>query len=199
MATARLNEWGLTDIQELFCHEYIANSFNGAKAAKAAGSTAANPSQIAYNWLQESAINERLAMLITARTNRVDIGADYVLKRLVEIDQMDVIDIFNDDMKGFKPLKEWPKAWRQFLSAIDLAEITEGYGDDKEIVGVLKKIKWPDKTKNLELIGKHVDVQAFKERVSHDGKVSATLDDEGLQVVRDRVDEILRSGATTTH
>lgn len=199
MTTQRKNEFGLTDMVELFCHEYIACGFNGKKAAIAAGSEASNPSQIAYNWLQEPAVNERLATLITARSNRIDIGADYVLKRLVEIDQMDLIDIFNEDMTSFKPLKDWPKSWRQFLSAVDLAEISEGYGDDKEIVGVLKKIKWPDKTKNLELIGKHVDVQAFKERVTHDGKVSATLDDEGVQTVRDRVAEILRSGAATTH
>jgi phage terminase small subunit len=29
---------------------------------------------------------------------------------------------------------------------------------------ILKKIKWPDKVKNLELIGKHVEVQAWRER-----------------------------------
>ncbi|EPW4661750.1 terminase small subunit, partial [Escherichia coli] len=27
-------------------------------------------------------------------------------------------------------------------------------------------IKWPDKVKNLELLGKHVSVQAFKEQTS---------------------------------
>lgn len=199
MGNSRHNEFGLTEIQELFCHKYLLCDFNGARAAIAAGSQSDNPSQVAYNWLQMPKINERLAQLITARSNRLDIGADYVLKRLVEIDQMDVIDIFNAEMKGFKPLDQWPSAWRQFLSAVDLAEITEGYGDDKAVVGVLKKIKWPDKTKNLELIGKHVDVQAFKERVTHDGKVSATLDDEGLQVVRERLDDILSGGAKTTH
>ncbi len=36
-----------------------------------------------------------------------------------------------------------------------------GEGDN---AGLLKKIKWPDKVKNLELLGKHVDVQAFKEQ-----------------------------------
>ena len=32
---------------------------------------------------------------------------------------------------------------------------------------LLKKIKWPDKVKNLELLGKHIDVNAFKETVDH--------------------------------
>ncbi|STU63700.1 Uncharacterised protein [Klebsiella pneumoniae subsp. ozaenae] len=34
--------------------------------------------------------------------------------------------------------------------------------DETSIETILKKIKWPDKVKNLELIGKHVDVNAFK-------------------------------------
>ena len=30
---------------------------------------------------------------------------------------------------------------------------------------LLKKIKWPGKVKNLELIGKHITVQVFKDQV----------------------------------
>ena len=32
-------------------------------------------------------------------------------------------------------------------------------GDD--IMTVVKKIKWPDKLRNLELLGKHVDIKAW--------------------------------------
>ena len=39
--------------------------------------------------------------------------------------------------------------------------------DEKSIETILKKIKWPDKVKNLELIGKHVDVNAFRERLEN--------------------------------
>ncbi|EAS6352266.1 terminase [Salmonella enterica] len=33
------------------------------------------------------------------------------------------------------------------------------------MVGLLKRIKWPDKVKNLELLGKHISIQAFKDNV----------------------------------
>ncbi|CCK05649.1 Phage terminase small subunit [Cronobacter sakazakii 696] len=33
---------------------------------------------------------------------------------------------------------------------------------------LLKKIKWPDKVKNLELLGKHISVMAFKEQAAHE-------------------------------
>ena len=90
------------------------------------------------------------------------IGAEYVLKRLKEIDELDVIDILNDDMGSFKPVKEWPKAWRISISGVDIQHLMS---NGEEIDTLVKKIKWPDKTKNLELLGRHVDVQAFKDRV----------------------------------
>ncbi len=34
----------------------------------------------------------------------------------------------------------------------------------KFVDGMVKKIRWPDKLKNLELFGKHVDIQAFKDK-----------------------------------
>lgn len=94
------------------------------------------------------------------RAERVEINADYVLKRLAEISEMDAADIMDNDL-NFRPLSEWPKVWRQTLSGIDVTEMTK----DGMTVGILKKIKWPDKLRNLELLGKHIEVQAFRERV----------------------------------
>ena len=88
------------------------------------------------------------------------------LKRLVEIDQMDVLDIMDNEY-NFKPIGEWPLIWRQFVSNIENMEQFEGFGDEHPEVG-FKKIKWPDKVKNLELIGKHVSVGAFKDKIEHD-------------------------------
>jgi len=188
-----------SDLMEIFCHEYVANNFNGAEAVRKTSSTSKNPSQMAYGWLQLPEVKNRVAELVEEITKKADVTSEYVLKRLVEIDKMDFLDIMKEDVSGFRPLNEWPKIWRQYISAIDLAEIHEGYGEEREMVGILKKIKWPDKTKNLELLGKHVDVQAFKERVEHGGRISQNLDDEGLQIVSDKVAELFGRGATVTH
>ena len=77
---------------------------------------------------------------------------------------MDLLDILDDDM-SIKPLSKWPKVWRQSLSGFDIAEMFEGAGKERDLVGLMKKIKWPDKVKNLELLGKHVAVSAFREQV----------------------------------
>lgn len=125
-------------------------------------------------------VAERIAELKAERCERTAIDADYVLKRLVEIDQMDVIDILQDD-GSMKPISQWPPIWRSFISGMDVSELFAGSGDEREIIGMMKKIKWPDKVKNLELIGRHVNVQAWKDKVEHSGNVGIeSLTDEQL-------------------
>jgi hypothetical protein len=40
---------------------------------------------------------------------------------------------------------------------------------------VLPKVKLSDRMKRLELIGKHIDVQAFKDKIEHTGAVALTI------------------------
>lgn len=114
----------------------------------------------------DSKVAARVQELRDNVTKAAVIDASYVLKRLVEIDQMDVLDIHNDD-GTIKPIREWPKIWRTYLNSIEVSEIMQGTGDDRQIAAILKKVKWPDKVKNLELIGKHLAVGAFVEKVDH--------------------------------
>lgn len=52
-------------------------------------------------------IQNRINELKEERNQRTDITADYVLQRLAEVDQMDVLDIL-DDEGGLKPVSQWP-------------------------------------------------------------------------------------------
>lgn len=159
----------LTAKQSRFVEEYL-KDLNATQAAIRAGYSERSARQVAEALLSKPHIAAAVTALQAARTQRTQIDADYVLMRLVEIDQMDVLDIMAEDM-SLKPVSEWPLSWRRYLSGFDLAELFEGTGNQREMVGVLKKIKWPDKVKNLELLGKHVGVQAFKERVEHSGSI----------------------------
>ena len=160
----------LTDKQEMFCREYLID-LNATQAAIRAGYSEKTANRIAAQLLSKVDIQNSIAQLKAQRNEQVNIDAAYVLRRLVEIDQMDVLDIMTDDM-SIKPVSEWPASWRRYLSGFDLADMFEGRGEDREMVGILKKVKWPDKVKNLELLGKHVSVMAFKEQI--DQKVTAT-------------------------
>ncbi|HBK2937173.1 TPA: terminase small subunit [Escherichia coli] len=175
----------LTAMQEAYCQSYIKTPENQTQAAINAGFSPNTAAVKASVMMRDERIQKRIAELMEERNKRMRVSADYVLMRLVEIDQMDVIDILNDDM-SIKPVSEWPKVWRQYLTGFELADMFEGRGDEKELVGILKKIKWPDKVKNLELIGKHVDVNAFKERMEVSGTVTIA---DRMAAARRRVKE----------
>lgn len=175
----------LTAMQEAYCQSYIKTPENQTQAAINAGFSPNTAAVKASVMMRDERIQKRIAELMEERNKRLRVSADYVLLRLVEIDQMDVLDILNDDM-SIKPVSEWPKVWRQYLTGFELADMFEGRGDEKELVGILKKIKWPDKVKNLELIGKHVDVMAFKERL--DVNVNVTIADR-MAAARKRLKE----------
>ncbi|MGY3065924.1 phage terminase small subunit [Pantoea agglomerans] len=156
----------LTDKQEMFCREYFID-LNATQAAIRAGYSEKTARASGCENLTKPDIQNRIAELKADRNEQVSVDAAYVLRRLIEIDGMDVLDIMTDDM-SIKPVSQWPASWRRYLSGFDLADMFEGRGEDREMVGILKKIKWPDKVKNLELLGKHVTVQAFKDNVKNE-------------------------------
>ena len=49
---------------------------------------------------------------------------------------------------------------------------------------MLKGVKWPDKVRNLELIGKHVSVGAFKDRVEVSGNLALA---DRMKTARERL------------
>jgi len=119
--------------------------------------------ELASRLMSDVKVKSRVDELKEKVAQKAVVDAAYVLNRLHEIDQMDVLDIL-DDEGTIKPIREWPKIWRQYLSGIDVIELSSmGEGDEKK-TAILKKIKWPDKVKNLELLGKHLHVGAFTER-----------------------------------
>lgn len=146
-----------------YCEEYVKNPDDQTACAIAAGYSPDTAVNQASRLMADQRIKDRIAHLRQARSRRTKIDADYVLKRLVEIDQMDVLDILTDE-GALKPVSQWPKVWRTSLSAMDINRIRMAGSDGQEdIESTMQKVKWPDKVKNLELIGKHVGVSAFKE------------------------------------
>lgn len=172
---------GLTDKQKRFVDEYLID-LNATQAAIRAGYSEKTARSIGQRLLTNVDIQKAIEDAQSKRAEQTQIDAAYVLRRLVEIDQMDVLDIM-DDKYCLKPIGEWPKIWRQYISSIENLEEFEGFGEDRTQIGWLKKIKWPDKTKNLELLGKHVSVGAFKDKVEHSGKLE-------IQSLSDLMDEL---------
>lgn len=156
----------LTPKQQRFVEEYLID-LNATQAAIRAGYSEKTAKEIGSENLTKPNIAKAIEEAQNKRQEQTQIDAAYVLRRLVEIDQMDVLDIMDDQMK-IRPVNEWPKVWRQYVVNLENLELSDGEG-------CFKKIKWPDKVKNLELLGKHVSVGAFKDKIEHDVKGSLNI------------------------
>lgn len=100
----------LTPKQEMFCREYLVD-LNATQAAIRAGYSDNTARKIGSENLTKPDVAQRIIDLKSQRNERLEINADYVLRRLVEIDEMDVLDIMRDDM-SIKPVSQWPASWR---------------------------------------------------------------------------------------
>jgi len=117
--------------------------------------------------IQNPTVATRIAELKAAREEKTGIDAEWLLKRLAEEAQADAADLYEEN-GTLKPIHKWPKIWRTGLVAgIDTTQEYETIDGKKERVGSVTKIKVSDRVKRLELIGKHVDVQAFLERTKN--------------------------------
>ena len=69
---------------------------------------------------------------------------------------------------------------------MDVEELFEGRGEDRQRVGVIKKPRFSERIKRIELIGKHIGVQAFREQVGLGDKDGKPLipEDAGRELAR---------------
>lgn len=154
----------LTAKQAAFVREYLID-LNATQAATRAGYSAKTAGVIAVELMTKPHVKAAIDAAMAARCEETKIDAAWVLKRLAAEAEADVADIYGEDGE-LLPLKKWPKIWRQGLVAgFDVEEIeVEGVK-----VGLIRKVKISDRVRRLELIGKHVNVQAFQENVQVSG------------------------------
>lgn len=166
--------------RQRFVAEYLADKdLNQTQAAIRAGYAVKGAKDQAYNLMQSPEVAAAIRVGMESRSKRLQIDADYVLTRLTAIDQMDLAEIHGDDDK-LLPIRQWPLIWRQMVKEVDMKT---------------GKVKFHDKLKALELIGKHVDVNAFRDLVQHSGNINHTLltDDELDAQIAARLDKLART------
>lgn len=165
---------GLTPKQQRFVEEYLVN-LNATKAAIFAGYSISTAPQQGARLLKNVNVLQAIAAGKSERSERTKIDADWVLRTLAEEKQADLSDLF-DDQGQVRPVKDWPLVFRRgVVVGIESFEQYAGSGEEREAVGVVRKIKMVDRTKHLELIGRHVDVQAFRDAHALTGPNGAPL------------------------
>ena len=154
----------LTQRQKVWAQYYITH-WNATKAAIEAGYLKGGASTRGY----ENAHNRRVCDYVSklmVSTNDVlekelEVDAAYVRRRLIEIDRLDAADLLDSETGELLAIREWPKSWRTLISGFEV----ENINTPKGIKSIIKRLKFPDKLKNMALLGKHVDVRAWEKEV----------------------------------
>lgn len=154
----------LTPKQNRFVAEYLVD-LNATQAAIRAGYSPKTAEKIGSENLRKPEVAKAVEEAKARRAERVEVSQDEVLRELLRIARTDIGEAF--DVNGnLRPLHDIPVDVRRAISSVEVDELWEGRGEDRDQVGVTRKLKFWDKTKALELLGKHLAL--FVERHKHD-------------------------------
>lgn len=144
--------------QELFCLEYIKDR-NQTKAYIRAGYSEEGAPQNADRLMNNDYIRWRINELILEQINKIKIEAQFVLTELLKAANVDIKDAYNKD-GTLKNVHDMPEPLRKAIAEITTEELFDGRGEDRKLIGYTKKIRLWDKTRALELLGKHLKMFA---------------------------------------
>lgn len=165
-ASGRLNER-----QRRFVAEYLVD-LNATQAAIRAGYSEKTAASQASDLLRNPKVAEAIRVAQDKRLQRIEITADRVLQELALVAFADIGRAFGKD-GGLLPLLDMPEEVRRALAGVEVDELFEGRGDERQQVGVTRKIKMNDKLRGLEMLGKHL--RLFTESVELSGAGGAPL------------------------
>ncbi len=160
----------LTPKEARFVDEYLKDPDDASRCAARAGYSPAAAKQAAHKLLNRPRVAAAIGVVRAERCKRTMIDADWLLRRLAEEATADVGDLY-DENGAIKPLHSWPRIWRTGLvEGMTVAQKVKIVDGKKKSAGKVTKIKLSDRVKRLDLIGKHIDVQAFSDKhvVEHD-------------------------------
>lgn len=146
----------LTDKEERFKNEYIV-ILNGTKAAITAGYSEKTARSIASENLSKPHIQEAIQEAIDKRSKRTEVTADRVIKELAKLAFTNLTDVI-DTTGGVPKIKDLSGVKEEALAAI--STFSE---DDKG----KRSIKMHDKTRALEMLGRHLKL--FTDKTEHSG------------------------------
>lgn len=173
----------LSDRERLFVAEYL-KDLNQTQAAIRAGYAPRSARQQACRLMTKAYIAEAIAAGVGKREAQILGDSDFILKRLREEADADVLDLF-DDEGGLRPMKEWPLVWRKgLIVGMETRSVAADEEKNDETLepqghgGALKRAKKPthivlnirfaDRIRRIELLGRHTAVSAWKDKVQLD-------------------------------
>ena len=152
----------MTEAQKRFCDEYLID-LNATRAYKVAYKRCKKDETANVNGsklLRNTKVKEYILQKQAEIQKRTEITQDRVLKELAKIAFGDIRKLYTDN-GALRNIVDLEDDIAGAISGVETFEEYEGRGAEREYIGDTKKVKMLDKTKALELLGKHLGM--FKE------------------------------------
>lgn len=154
----------LTEKQKIFCKEYIID-FNATQAAIKAGYSEKTATVIANQTLTKLYVQEYIKKLMAKREERTEITADMVVKELAKLAFSDTRKLYDESRLML------PHELDDNTAATISSFKTRREGSAEEGFYEVEEYKRYDKTKALELLGRHLGIFNDKLGVEHSGQI----------------------------
>jgi phage terminase small subunit len=191
----------MDDLTAKFVDEYLID-LNSTQAAIRAGYSKGTADKQGPRLLANPDVKAAIDAAKVKRSEQTGVNADWIFRRLVDEAKADLADLFHPGTYYLKPIEQWPEIWRSGLvQGVEIEGLFEGRGDDRIQIGQVKRIKLSDRVRRLELIGKHIRVNAFQETVRHAdlNGLSERLERARQRLIESDVEAGIQLGPTGQH
>lgn len=149
----------MTDAQKRFCDEYLIdlNATRAYKVAYPRCKKEETANAASSRMLRNVKVQEYISKKQQEIEKRTEVTQDMVIKELAKIAFLDIRKLYTENGQ-LKNIADMDSETAGAISSLETLEEYEGYGDDREKIGDTQKVKLLDKTKALELLGRHLGI-----------------------------------------
>lgn len=170
-----------------FVAEFV-KDLNATQAAIRAGYAAKSAGRHADRLVKNGEIAAAIRVAQDAVLGRLRVDAEWLLRRLVELAEADIAELF-DASGRLLPIQAIPNSARRLIAAVESIESSDFVASpgSRPTGNTTRKVKLVDRLRVLEMIGKHIAVAAFSERIE---TVASTSLADDILAARKRVQEM---------
>lgn len=172
----------LTPKQQRFVEEYLVD-LNATQAAIRAGYSGKTAGAIGHENLMKPEIQAALSEARANLAEKTDITPERVLKEYARIGFLDPRKVLNAD-GTMKPISELDDDTAAAIAGLEVHDLYEGRGEEREMVGRAHKVKLADKKGALDSLARHLGMFNDKVKIEHD--YEEMTDDELVALARSK-------------
>jgi phage terminase small subunit len=156
-----------------FIKEFLIDQ-NATRAAKAAGFSPKTAHSQGQRLLKNAEVRSEIDSENEKANSKLDLTVDRVKLEIARLAFYDPAAFWNENGSA-KPIHEIDEDSRRALSGFEMAELFEGAGEDRAMVGYVKKFKLASKDRALELAARHLKMLTDKVEITGDEAILQAL------------------------